>query len=85
MRKHIAFKEGINNPAFDIAVTMAFIGMMDANGLRKTVGKHAIAINHINRHKNEKPLLRERIGHSKAEILARICVGICVGYILHFI
>lgn len=58
--------------------------MIDANGLRKTVGKHAIAINQMNANKTNTALLRERVGHSKSEILAGIFIGICMGYIFHF-
>ncbi|EUK19441.1 divergent PAP2 family protein [Commensalibacter papalotli (ex Servin-Garciduenas et al. 2014)] len=85
MASLIAFKQSINSPAFGVAVTLAFIVIMDANGLRRTVGKHAIAINQVNLNKTEMPPLRERVGHSKGEILAGICVGICVGYIAHLI
>lgn len=85
MASLIAFKQSINSPAFGVAVTLAFIVIMDANGLRRTVGKHAIAINQVNLDKTEMPPLRERVGHSKGEILAGICVGICVGYIAHLI
>lgn len=77
----IAFKEGVNTPAFGVAVTLAFIVMMDANGLRRTIEKHAKAINQLNTTPQTLPLLRERVGHSKAEIFA----GIIVGFICSFI
>lgn len=81
----IAFKEGIHTPAFGVAVTLAFIVMMDANGLRRTVEKHAKTINQLNADPHILPLLRERIGHSKLEILAGIIIGIIVGFICSFI
>lgn len=75
----IALLEGITHPAFGVAVTLAFIVMMDANSLRRQVGKHAAQINQISQ--AEKPL-RERMGHSKLEILGGIVTGFIVAYIL---
>ena len=43
----IALKEGIGHPAFGVAITLAFIVMLDANSLRRQVGKHAEAINKL--------------------------------------
>jgi len=85
----IAFKEGISDPAFGVAITLAFIVLLDANSLRQQVGKHAKAINVLNRinqdnqaNQTEKPL-RERMGHTRIEILAGIIVGAIVAYALY--
>ncbi|MDQ2818970.1 MAG: divergent PAP2 family protein [Pseudomonadota bacterium] len=43
----IALHEGIGHPAFGVAVTLAFIVMIDANSLRQHVGRHAAAINRL--------------------------------------
>lgn len=75
----IAFKEGITHPAFGVAVTLAFIVLLDANSLRRQVGKHAVAINQL---QPDREKLRERIGHSKIEILAGIFTGALVAYAL---
>ncbi|KGH51293.1 acid phosphatase [Acinetobacter idrijaensis] len=77
----IALKEGIHTPAFGVALTLAFIVMLDANGLRKKMEQHAIEINKINEYKT--PILRERIGHSKLEIMLGITLGIVIGFISH--
>ena len=74
----IALLEGINHPAFGVAVTLAFIVMLDANSLRRQVGKQAQAINQV----NPDAQLRERMWHSKIEILAGILVGCLVAYVL---
>lgn len=76
----IALREGIDHPAFGVAVTLAFIVMMDANSLRRQVGRQAEAINRLNAASTEadQPLLRERLGHTKFEMLAGILVGVGV-------
>ncbi|HCE0437700.1 TPA: divergent PAP2 family protein [Acinetobacter baumannii] len=78
----IAFKEGIDTPAFGVALTLAFIVLLDANSLRRAVGKHAVAINKLAKDDPEYQQLRERMGHTKIEILAGIVVGITVGFFL---
>ena len=74
----IAFKEGIGHPAFGVAVTLAFIVMLDANSLRRQVGKHAVAINRLASSAEGHETLRERMGHTRIEIAAGILVGIGV-------
>jgi len=78
----IAFKEGIAHPAFGVAVTLAFVVMLDASSLRKQVGKQAAAINRLATSAEEHPPLRERMGHSPIEILAGIVVGIAVAAVV---
>jgi len=74
----IALKEGIGHPAFGVAVTLAFIVMLDANSLRRQVGKHAEAINKLVAVASEHQAFRERMGHTRLEIVAGIAVGIAV-------
>lgn len=74
----IALKEGIGHPAFGVAITLAFIVMLDANSLRGQIGKHAVVINKLAGGVSEHQLLRERIGHSRVEIACGIAVGIAV-------
>ncbi len=75
----IAFKEGFEHPAFGVASALAFIVLFDANSLRNQVGKQAKAINLLNKNND----LRERMGHSKLEILGGIVVGIVTAYMVH--
>ena len=77
----IALKEGITHPAFGVAITLAFIVLLDANSLRQQVGKHAKAINSLQADTEIKPL-RERMGHTRIEILAGVIVGGVVAWIL---
>ena len=79
----IALKEGLAHPAFGVAVTLAFIVMLDAISLRRQVGKHAQAINALVPNSPERPWLRERMGHTRLEIAAGIAVGIAVATAVH--
>ena len=80
----IAFKEGIQHPAFGVAVALAFIVLLDANSLRRQIGKQAQAINQLAREGNTTKAspLRERIGHTKLELAAGIVVGVLVAYVI---
>ncbi|MDH0896246.1 MULTISPECIES: divergent PAP2 family protein [unclassified Pseudomonas] len=76
----IALREGIGHPAFGVALTLAFIVLLDANSLRRQVGLHAEAINRLGKSEPEKKVLRERMGHSKVEIIAGLAVGAAVAF-----
>src|SRR3954467_11307317 len=60
----IALREGMGHPAFGVAVTLAFVVMIDANSLRQHVGRQAAAINRL----AGVATLRERMGHTLVEI-----------------
>lgn len=77
----IALREGIGHPAFGVAVTLAFIVVLDANSLRRQIGLQARALNEL-RDSREKGALRERMGHSRAEILAGLLVGSLVAWLV---
>lgn len=100
----VALREGIDHPAFAVALGLAFVVMLDANSLRRQVGKHAEEINHLNAERSgqksvresaanslpknmetHRPVLRERMGHSKAEILAGILVGCGSAWLLNLL
>jgi acid phosphatase family membrane protein YuiD len=78
----IAFRSGINTPAFGVAITLAFIVILDASSLRRQVGKQASAVNLLNQKVGlNEVLLRERMGHTRTEILAGVLVGISIGWL----
>lgn len=83
----IALREGMAHPAFGVAVTLAFIVMIDANSLRQHVGRHAAAINVLRemvRGKGaEAVALRERMGHTLVEITGGILTGMVIAYAIH--
>lgn len=76
----IALKEGLDSPVLGVAVTLAFIVMLDATSLRRHVGRHAQAINRLAAGKEA--LLRERVGHSRLEVLAGILVGSATAFLV---
>jgi acid phosphatase family membrane protein YuiD len=80
----IGLREGIAHPAFGVAVTLAFIVMLDASSLRRQIGKHAAALNQLAIQQDpSSPQLRERMGHSAVEIGAGIALGIVVALVVN--
>lgn len=83
MATMIALREGTGHPAFGVAVTLAFIVMIDANSLRQHVGRHAAAINVLRSKGAEAIILRERMGHTLVEIAGGIVTGIALAFAIH--
>ena len=81
----IALKEGVEHPAFGVAITLAFIVMLDASSLRRQVGKHAAAINALTVSSQRHHPLRERMGHTPVEIAAGVLVGVVVAAVVNFV
>jgi len=79
----IALREGMDNPAFGVAVTLAFIVMIDANSLRQHVGRHAVTLNRLHDGKEDYVILRERMGHTRFEIAGGILTGIGMGFLIY--
>lgn len=75
-----ALREGLDSAAFGVALTLAFIVMLDAASLRRQVGRHAQALNKLR--PEEKARLRERMGHTPSEIAGGIAVGCAVAWLL---
>jgi acid phosphatase family membrane protein YuiD len=71
-------KAGVSDPAFGVALTLAFIVILDAASLRGQVGRHAAAINLLNSGNAAQVVLRERMGYTRIKIAAGIIVGIAM-------
>lgn len=80
----IALREGFQNPAFGVAITLAFIVILDANALRRQIGKQAVIINQLVEMSGNvySQRLRERMGHTMFEIVGGVCVGVAVAMIV---
>lgn len=74
----IALREGVDTPSFGVALTLAFIVILDAGSLRRHIGKQAEIINRLAGQDKRRTRLRERMGHSLLEIGAGIVVGLAV-------
>jgi acid phosphatase family membrane protein YuiD len=81
----IALREGMDHPAFGVAVTLAFVIMIDANSLRQHVGRQAAAINRLGGAGEGARPLRERMGHTLVEIGGGIVTGIAVAFAIHYL
>lgn len=78
----VALKQGIDHPAFGVALALAFIVVLDATSLRRQVGKHAALLNKLHAPSPQSTTLRERMGHSQVEVGAGILVGIAVAILI---
>jgi acid phosphatase family membrane protein YuiD len=81
----IALREGMGHPAFGVAVTLAFVVMIDANSLRQHVGRQAAAINRLAGDDPGHKWLRERMGHTLVEIAGGIGTGIAMGFLINML
>ena len=76
-------REGADSPLLLVALSLAFIVILDAGSLRRQVGRQAEQINKLNQNMDNYTKLRERIGHTKIQVLAGIVTGIISAYILN--
>ena len=83
----IVLKEGVSHPAFGVAITVAFIVMLDANSLRRQLGRHAETVNRLAKVSSDLQLkpLRERVGHTMPEILAGIASGTFAAVLVYYL
>ncbi|MEK3696783.1 MULTISPECIES: divergent PAP2 family protein [unclassified Paenibacillus] len=76
----IGLKEGFDSPVFGLGIAVIMIVIFDATGLRRYVGNHARTINVLIQNPVEKH--RERIGHTRTEVLGGLLLGIILGYLI---
>jgi acid phosphatase family membrane protein YuiD len=77
-----AFREGVESSVFVVALTLAFVVMMDAMDLRRKIGQHAERLNLLS---SDLPKLRERVGHKPVEVLAGVLTGIITATLIHLL
>nr|WP_298114700.1 divergent PAP2 family protein [uncultured Pseudomonas sp.] len=80
----IALKQGIAHPAFGVALSLAFIVMLDAGSLRRQIGRQAEALNRLALDDGCSKL-RERMGHSPLELFAGLAVGGATAWALDYL
>lgn len=80
----VALREGLGSAAFGVALTLAFIVILDAASLRRQIGRQAEAINRLQAAEPDAAAvpLRERLGHSPPEIAAGVLTGIAVAAVV---
>jgi uncharacterized protein len=79
----IGFAEGFSTPIFGLGVAFLYITIIDATGIRRTVGKHATVINE--KLFNKERVLRERQGHNMVEVLGGMALGSLVGFLMNLL
>ena len=79
----IGLHEGFKTPYFLLGITFLFITILDAIGVRRTVGLHAEYINELL--PKDKQKLRELQGHKLYEILGGLVLGIVLGYLANLV
>ncbi|WP_413744095.1 divergent PAP2 family protein [Synechococcus sp. MIT S9451] len=74
----VGWQNGFNDPVFALAVTVAFVVMYDASGIRRAAGFTAARVNALPDSSwdtlPEKPL-KETLGHSRLEVLVGSLFG----------
>lgn len=88
----IGLTQGITSPIFALTIAFAVIVINDALKLRQYLGQQGAIINVLikdlkdDQFLDEKyPILKERIGHTKIEVLAGCLLGIAIGIIIFII
>lgn len=76
----VGLRQGLDSPAFAIAVLFASIVMYDAAGVRRAVGAQASILNRmiLDHNVTEKRLV-ELIGHTPIQVIAGAALGIACG------
>lgn len=69
-----------SSSVFGLGVAIGFLVVLDSLDLRRKIGLHA---KHINELREGKGALRERVGHTKLEVLCGLCVGVVIGLLTY--
>ena len=78
----IGFREGLNSPAYAVALTVGILVIMDALRLRRWIGRQGEAINKLSAGRTDIPRMQETVGHRPSEVVAGMLLGIACGYLL---
>ncbi|HPT08730.1 MAG TPA: divergent PAP2 family protein [bacterium] len=85
----IALTQGLSSPLFALSLAFAIIVINDALRLRQYMSQQGAVINILIKDLNDDqfldekyPLLKERIGHTKLEVMAGMILGMTIGLIM---
>ncbi|MBE0696197.1 MAG: divergent PAP2 family protein [Anaerolineaceae bacterium] len=86
----IGLFEGFNTSLFAISFTLAMIVVYDAAGVRREAGRHAEKINILinelfSGHPISEKQLKEVIGHTPAQVIAGVVLGLSSAFIFYLI
>ena len=84
----VGLSEGYFSAVFGLAVGITILTSVDAAGLRRSAGLQAELLNQIvaelykDRHMKP-PKVKETLGHTLPEVMAGLCVGIGMAFLLY--
>lgn len=88
----IGLTQGITSPIFALTLAFTVIVINDALKLRQYLGQQGAIVNVLIKDLKEDqfldekyPILKERIGHTKIEVIAGCLLGIAIGIIIFII
>jgi uncharacterized protein len=81
---------GFDTPIFALSVAMAMIVIYDAAGVRREAGRHAEKLNIVineffSGHPISEKQLKEVIGHTPAQVLAGVILGLTIAFLFYLI
>ncbi|MCL2371710.1 divergent PAP2 family protein [Candidatus Saccharibacteria bacterium] len=74
----IAKSDGVQSSLFAVAAIFALLVMYDAMNVRRAAGSHAKILNRT----NSKYKLKERLGHTPAEVAAGAVLGVIIPFLV---
>jgi len=77
----IGWNDGFFSQVFGLGIAVILIVVIDAAGLRRAVGYHAVSLNQLKSELQH----RESIGHTKIEILGGLFLGVILGTIIYLL
>ena len=82
----IGYDYGFNSSIFALGLSVLFVIIIDAKGLRREVGRHSVCLNKLFKQTNiEIPeKVRETMGHKYYEILGGLVLGFLVASIFKY-
>jgi len=82
----VGMAEGFSSSLFAVAFVLMFLIVRDAVGLRNRLGKHGKVLNMVikdlPKNKNKYPELEQRLGHTPAQVIVGLLLGIAVAIML---